>query len=336
MSTELIARARAGDHDAFGELVAPYERELRVHCYRFLGSVQDAEDALQDTMFAAWRGLQAFQERASVRTWLYRVATNRCLNALRSRKRRPATNTRLPDVVPPEASRLGDVPWLEPFPDILLEGLADDAPGPAARYEASEAISLAFITALQSLPPRQRAVLILRDVLGYHAAEVADILDAGEDSVTSALKRARATMQRRAESSAADEPSPRPNSDVERAVVARLADAFETGDVDALVALLTEDVLLAMPPVPLEYEGRELAKQFFTIVAFREGRRYRVVPTRANHQPAFGIYMRDPQTGVLHANGLIVATLAGNRISALTRFDNSVIAQFGLPRTIDG
>jgi len=336
VSTDLIARARAGDQGAFGELVAPYERELHVHCYRFLGSVQDAEDALQDTMFAAWRGLGEFEERSSIRTWLYRVATNRCLNALRSRKRRPATNVTLPDFEPPEASRLGDITWLEPYPDILLEGLADDSPGPARRYESSEAISLAFITALQSLPPRQRAVLILRDVLGYHASEVANMLDTGEESVTSALKRARATMQRRAESSAPDEPSPRPNSEAERAVVARLAHAFESSDVDALVALLTEDVLLAMPPLPLEYVGRDLAKQFFTIVAFRGDRRYRVVPTRANRQPAFGMYLRDPQTGVLHANGLIVATLAGDRISALTRFDNSVIAQFGLPRTIDG
>jgi RNA polymerase sigma-70 factor (TIGR02960 family) len=177
VTTDLIARAQAGDGEAFGQLVDPHRRELQVHCYRILGSAADAEDALQETLLAAWQGLGGFEGRASIRTWLYRIATSRCLNARRSSKRRPRTDARPPGVNPPEATRLGEVVWLEPYPDVLLEGLADQRPGPEARYEAREAISLAFVTALQLLPPRQRAVLILRDVLGFHASEAADILE---------------------------------------------------------------------------------------------------------------------------------------------------------------
>ena len=235
----------------------------------------------------------------------------------------------------PEPSRLGEVSWLEPYPDVLLEGLADGAPGPEARYEATEAISLAFVTALQLLPPRQRAVLILRDVLGFRASETAGILDTTEESVTSALKRARATLAARAPGGRQDPPAP-PDSAAERELVARLTRAFDAGDVDGVVALLTDDVRLRMPPVPLEYQGRELAARFLTVVAFRQGRTYRLVATRANGQPAFGAYVRDPLTGVAHAAGLLVLTLAGDRISALTRFDNSVLPRFGLPRTLPG
>ena len=171
-AADLIARARAGDGDAFRQLTEPHRRELQVHCYRMLGSLQDAEDALQDTLLSAWQGLGGFEARASLRTWLYRIATNRCLNALRSASRRPAQEWNIPNVEPPEPTRLGEVPWLEPFPDALLEGAIGAPPGPEARYEQAESISLAFVTALQLLPPRQVAVLILRDVLGYHASEV--------------------------------------------------------------------------------------------------------------------------------------------------------------------
>ena len=198
VTTDLTARARAGDADAFRELIEPHRRELQVHCYRILGSAQDAEDALQETLLAAWQGIGGFEERASIRTWLYQVATSRCLNALRAASRRPQMNSPLSGLDLPEPTRLGEVSWLEPYPDVLLEGLADGAPGPEARYEATEAISLAFVTALQLLPPRQRAVLILRDVLGFRASETAGILDSTEESVTSALKRARATLGRRA------------------------------------------------------------------------------------------------------------------------------------------
>ena len=193
MSAELLARARAGDRDAFAALIEPHRRELQVHCYRMLGSLQDAEDALQETLLAAWLGLDGFEGRSSVRTWLYRIATNRCLNLLRSSSRRRAAAAPLP-VPAPDPTGLGEVPWLQPYPDDLLEGLPDRAPGPDARYESREAISLAFVTAVQLLPPNQRAVLLLRDVLGYRASETATILGLTEDAVTNALKRARATM----------------------------------------------------------------------------------------------------------------------------------------------
>src|SRR5438093_11877913 len=208
-----------------------------------LGSFQDAEDALQDTVLAAWQGLGGFEGRASIRTWLFRIATNRCLNALRSASRRPAMEWDIPDVEPPEPTRLGEVVLLEPFPDALLEGAIDVPLGPEARYEQTEAISLAFVTALQVLPTRQLAVLILRDVLGYRANEVADMLDSTVESVNSALKRARANLQRRQHSLNTDrEPPPAPDSAAEDAIVAKFVRAWESANLDALVDLLTDDV----------------------------------------------------------------------------------------------
>jgi RNA polymerase sigma-70 factor (ECF subfamily) len=335
VTAELIARAQSGDEEAFGRLIDPYQRELRVHCYRILGSAQDAEDALQETLLAAWRGLSGFEERSSVRTWLYRIATSRCLNALRSRSRRPQASSPPPGFDLPPPTREGEVTWLEPYPDVLLEGLADSAPGPEARYEAREAISLAFVTALQLLPPRQRAVLILRDVLGYPAREAASVMSTSEESVTSALKRARATLQHRMPSRQGAPPPP-PGSASERELIGRLTRAFEAGDVDGVVALLTEDVWLAMPPVPLEYQGRALAARFFAAVSFREGRRYRIVATRANGQPALATYLRNSHGGSVSANGVLVLTLAGSRIAAVTRFGSGVLPRFGLPVTFPG
>ena len=333
MSTELIDRARYGDETAFQELVGPYQRELQVHCYRILGSVADAEDALQETLVTAWRSLRQFEGRASVRTWMYRIATTRCLNILRSASRRPAMT--LPQgVEPPEPSRLGEVVWLEPYPDLLLEELPDASAGPEARYEAREAMSVAFVTALQLLPPRQRAALILRDVLDFPASEVAAMLDTTEQSVTSALKRARATLSRELPSEDT-EPPPPPNSPAERELVARLVAAFEAADVDGIVALMTQDAWMRMPPVPLEYQGRELIGEFFATVAFRQGRQYRLVPTRANGQPAFAVYLRDPVNDVARAFGLMVATLAGDRISVITRFDNSAMTALRAPADPD-
>ncbi|HUJ66992.1 MAG TPA: sigma-70 family RNA polymerase sigma factor [Acidimicrobiales bacterium] len=332
MSADLLERARTGDGAAFEELIGPYRREMHVHCYRILGSVADAEDALQETLTAAWLGLPGFEARASIRTWLYRIATTRCLNMLRSASRRPPMELSL-DVEPPEPTRLGEVVWLEPYPDVLLADRPDRMAGPEARYEAREAISLAFVTALQLLPPRQRAALILRDVLDYSAREVADLLDTTEQSVTSALKRARATMAK--ELPTTDRPAPPPNSAVEEELVSRLVRAFEASDVEGIVALMTEDAWVRMPPVPLEYQGKDLARRFFATVAFRQGRRYRLIPTRANGQPAFGVYVRDPLTGIARAFGIFVITLSGDRVSAVTRFDNTVLARFGLPRTIE-
>jgi len=332
VSTELIDRAQTGDEAAFRELVAPYQRELHVHCYRILGSVADAEDAMQETLVAAWRSLGGFAGRASVRTWMYRIATSRCLNMLRAAGRRPAMSPAL-DVEPPDPSRLGEVTWLEPYPDLLLEELPDASAGPEARYEAREAISLAFVTALQLLPPRQRAALILRDVLDFPASEVAVMMDTTEQSVTSALKRARARLTRELPSEG-HQPPPAPGSAGEQELVARLVAAFEAADVDGIVALMTDDAWLRMPPVPLEYQGRELAAKFLAAVAFRQGRQYRLVPTRANGQPAFAVYLRDPVNGVARASGLFVITLAGDQVSAITRFGNAFMARLGLPRTL--
>jgi RNA polymerase sigma-70 factor (ECF subfamily) len=332
VSADLIGRARAGDGEAFRALTEPHRRELQVHCYRMLGSFQDAEDALQDTLLAAWRGLGGFDGRASLRTWLYRIATNRCLSALRSASRRPAKEWDIPGVEPPEPTRLGEVVWLEPYPDALLDGAINLPLGPEARYEQTESISLAFVTALQILPPRQLAVLILRDVLGFHANEVADMLDTTVDSIKSTLKRARAGLQRRRVTVADREPPPAPDSSAEDAIVAMFVSAWESADIDALVALLTDDVFMSMPPLPLEYQGRDIVARFCGNI-FGAGRRFDLVPTRANGQPAFGAYLRTP-TGIRHGTGLFVLTLAGDRICAMTRFENSVLPSFGLPRSL--
>ena len=331
MTAGLLTRAQAGDGDAFARLVEPFRRELQVHCYRMLGSVQDAEDALQDTLLSAWQGLAAFEGRSSIRTWLYRVATSRCLDALRSARRRPVASPPPAGLQPPEPTRLGHLLWLEPYPDAMLEGLPDSAPGPEARYEAMEAISLAFITALQLLPPRQRAAIVLRDVLGFPASEAARVLGTTEESVTSALKRARATLERHQRSSGPREPAPPPNSAAERQLVEGLTKAFEAADVAGIVAFLTEDAWLTMPPLPLEYQGRDPAAQFLVATAFRPGWTARLVPTRANGQPAFGFYARDPETGNFHTVGLMVLTLSGAQISAMTRFDAGILPRFGLP-----
>jgi RNA polymerase sigma-70 factor (TIGR02960 family) len=270
-----------------------------------------------------------------VRTWLYMVATSRCLDGLRSARRRPPVTTPpRAGLELPEPTRLGELLRLEPYPDALLEGVADSAPGPEARYETTESISLAFITALQLLPPRQRAALILRDVLGFQASEAARILDTTEESVASALKRARAALERHQKSSGQREPAPPPNSAAEKDLVSRLTRAFETADVEGIVALLTSDAWLTMPPLPLEYQGRDLAAQFLTATALRPGWTARLIPTRANRQPAVGFYTRDPDTGSFYTVGLMVVTVSGTQISAMTRFDPAILPRFGLPATL--
>jgi RNA polymerase sigma-70 factor (ECF subfamily) len=290
-----------------------------------LGSVQDAEDALQETLLAAWKGLATFAEQASLRTWLYRIATNTCLNALRTLRRRPAKAWDIPGLEPPMPTRLGEVPWLSPYPNPL-DSAVELPVGPEARYEQTESISLAFVTALQLLPPRQLAVLVLRDVLGFHATEVAEMLDTTTASVNNALPRARANLAKARQSP--HDPPP-PDSVEERTVVSRFVHAYESGDVPALVALFTDDVFLSMPPLSLEYEGIEAATEFMRMLLV-PGRRYRLIPTRANAQPAFGAYRQGPDH-VWRASGLFVLTLSRNRITASIRFEPSCFQLFGLP-----
>jgi RNA polymerase sigma-70 factor (ECF subfamily) len=329
----LLSRAQSGDQDAFAQLTNGYRQELRLHCYRILGSAQDAEDALQETILGAWQALANFEERASIRTWLYRIATNRCLNMLRSASRRPQAASSL-GTTTPKPTRASEVVWLEPYPDVLLDGLPDENPGPDARYETRESVSLAFVTVLQLLPPRQRVALVLRDVLGYRASEVAVIIGATEASVEGALKRARASLHHRFTDTENREPAPAANSAAEQEVVARVTAAFETGDVEALVALLIEEVSVTMPPSPLSCEGRESAERYFRMALIRPDRSTRIVATRANGQPALASYVRDPQTGLFHASGIAVLTLSGGHVSAMTLFGKDVLPSFGLPRVL--
>jgi RNA polymerase sigma-70 factor (TIGR02960 family) len=335
--TPAADRTGVGDETAFRELADAFRGELQVHCYRMVGSVQDAEDLVQETLLAAWRGLDGFEGRASLRSWLYRIATNRCLNALRDRGRRvpelPPPPAEAP--APPEPTRHREPIWLEPYPDALLEGVVDRSREPHARYEAREAIGLAFVAGLQRLPPRQRAVLVLRDVLGFRASEVAETLGTTEASVTSALHRARSALDADVPVAHRDD-VPLPNSRAERDLVARFTDAFEGGDVDGVVALLTDDARLTMPPAPLEYQGADAIARFLsTVPAGGRLDLFRLVPTRANGQPAFGCYVRDPHTPIAHAYGLMVLTLRDGRVAGITGFpDTSVFSRFGLPRTL--
>ena len=315
-----IEQAQAGDERAFAALVEPHRRELQLHCYRMLGSLQDAEDLLQDTLLAAWRGLAGFEERASLRAWLYRIATNRCLNFLRDRGRRPAAKEL---AMAPQPTSSIEPSWLEPYPDSALPDLA---PGPEARYEQREATQLAFINGLQQLPERQRAALVLRDVLGFGNEEVAAILDVTPQSVKGALQRARATIQQRVPER---ERAPLPDSPAERRLVARFSDALEAGDTARLVALLTDDARLTMPPLPLVYTGHDAIAAFLDHRAEIRGAPLQVLPTRANGQPAFGCYLYS------RAWGMFALTLSGERIAEITAFsDPSLVARFGLPRQI--
>jgi len=337
---ELVDRARGGDADAFGALVDPFRRELQRHCYRLLGSVHDAEDLLQETLLAAWRGLEQFEGRASVRTWLYRIATHRCLNALRARQRRAPRQPPEPPFAAPPPTRRNEPRWYEPYPDALLDDLADTEPGPAARYETKETIELAFIVGLQQLRPRQRAALVLRDVLGFRTDEVASLLGTSPSAVASALQRARATL-------AASDALPPPgavatDTQRERALAQQFAAAFAADDVDGVVKLLSADAWLTMPPSPLAYQGPAAIAAFLhASAAWRAGRHFRLLPTQANTQPAFGLYVAPPAAApiVAEAVGLVVLRLTpdGQRIAAIVRFlfdDPAQMIPFGLPTYI--
>jgi RNA polymerase sigma-70 factor (TIGR02960 family) len=329
--TDLLQAARSGDEAAFADLVAPYRRELHVHCYRMLGSFDDAEDAVQETLLAAWRGLTSFRGRASVRTWLYKVATNTCLNLIRTASRGPQMADPLPASAP-EPTGSAEVTWLQPYPDLLLDELSDRAADPEARIERAEAVSLAFVAALQLLSPRARAVVVLRDVLGFSAAEVAETLESTPEAVAMTLSRARAVLREHAPRRASTDSTV--GTAGEARLVRLLTQALTAHDVDAVVCLLAEDVRIAMPPLPAVWQGRDRAAAFLAEVAFRLVPRARFVPTRANGQPALAVYMHDAADGLWRAGGLLVITLDGEQITGLTRFESATMHPFGLPRIL--
>jgi RNA polymerase sigma-70 factor (ECF subfamily) len=329
----LVEGARGGDGDAFGQLVRPYRPELHAHCYRMLGSVHDADDALQDTLLRAWRGLPRFDGRRPLRPWLYKIATNVCLDVIASRPRRwlPADDgaPASPGGQEPAEPLPGPV-WIEPYPDQQL-GLAGGYASPEARYEQREAVELAFIAALQHLPARQRAVLILRDVLGFSAKEVAAALVTTPASVTSALQRARQTLQARLPGQS-QQAAMRTLGDKQlRDLVRRFTDALEAGRVEAIVAMLAEDATFAMPPYPGWYHGRDaLSKSWLMPAGPPTGLRY--LPARANGQLALGAYKLDPRRGSCLPAALDVLALHGTRIAAITAFRTpAVFPRFGLP-----
>ncbi len=325
-----LERACGGDEHAFGELTGPYRRELLVHCYRMLGSLTDAEDVLQETLLAAWRGLDDLRAEVALRPWLYRIATNRCLNFLRAGRRRVPAEP-VPPFQPPEPTRRGEITWLQPYPDGWLDDIADSAPGPEARYQATEAVTLAFITALQRMPPRQAAALVLRDVLGFSAAEAADMLGTSPVAVKGIVQRARASLARQR----LPDEQPRPGSAGERDLAARFARAYVAGDVDGVVALLTDGAWLSMPPAPHQYQGREAIAAFLRAsFGYRGDCALVLVPARANGQPAFGSYLRGPGEAGAAPAGLIVLTTGADGISAIARFHvERLYPRFGLPMT---
>jgi RNA polymerase sigma-70 factor (ECF subfamily) len=327
----LLEAARGGDEDAYRRLVEPFREELRAHCYRMLGSTHDAEDSLQEALLRAWRGLRGFEGRSSLRSWLYRIATNTCLDELTRRPRRvlPADYGPAGDPHDPSGAPLTESVWVEPYPDEMLEA-EDLSAAPEARYERREAVELAFIAALQHLPPRQRAVLLLRDVLGFSAREVAESLEATVGSVSGALYRARKAMDERLPERSQQATLRALGDDRLRELVEAYVDAWERGDLEAIVAMLVEDATFAMPPVALWYRGRDAIAIFLAKWALKE--RWRLVSTRANGQPAFGTYSWDAKRRRYVATGVDVLTLRGAQVEAVTAFVTpEVVRHFGLP-----
>jgi RNA polymerase sigma-70 factor (ECF subfamily) len=328
----LIDTAVAGDERAFAELVEPHRRLLHSHCYRMLGALQDAEDAVQETLLRAWRNLSSFQGRSSLRTWLYTIATNVCLRAIERRPSRvlPIDYGPAADPHDPLREPLVESVWVEPYPDEQL-GLDDGVGGPAARYEQRESIELAFIAALQLLPARQRAVLILRDVLGFSGAEVAEALDTTPASVYSALQRAHATIEERGPDRSQQATLNALGDTQLQAIVARYVDAWTNSDLDALVGMLTDTATLTMPPIPMWYRGRESIRTVFDTFVFDGRRSWRVIPTAANGQLALGVYELD-SAGVYAPHGVTVLTLRGGLIDDIGHFRTpALVERFGLP-----
>jgi RNA polymerase sigma-70 factor, ECF subfamily len=333
---ELLEPAQAGDEDAFGRLVAPYRSELHAHCYRMLGSVPDAEDALQEALLGAWRGLARFEGRSSLRSWLYKIATNSCLKAIERRPKRVLPIDYAPAADPHDGpgEPLVESVWVEPYPDESL-GLEDGFAGPDACYEQREGVELAFIAALQHLPARQRAVLILRDVLGFSAREVAETLDTTPVSIDSALQRAHKTVDERLPEQS-QQATLRALGDAElRELVDRYVEAWERSDVDAVVALLAEDARMTMPPLPTWYGGREAVATFLAVAPLSRSGRWRLVPARANGQLAFAQYSWNEETGSFAPHGVNMLTLHGAKIAEITAFlMPEALRYFGLPDQI--
>jgi RNA polymerase sigma-70 factor, ECF subfamily len=332
----LLLAARGGDEAAFGRLVEPYRGQLQAHCYTMLGSVQDAEDALQNALLNAWRGIAAFEARSSLRSWLYTIATNACLSMLRKRERRVLPIDLGPPADPHDGPRepLVESVWVEPYPDEML-GLGDGFAAPDARYEQRESVELAFVAALQHLPAHQRAVLILREVLGFSAAEVAGALDLTVPAVNSHLQRARKTVDQRLPAQS-QQATLRSLGDAQiREIVEGYMDAWERTDVAAVVNMLAEDAAMAMPPMPLWFSGRDAIEAFIAKWPLAGDIRWRHVPTRANGQPAIGCYAWEDDKGAYLPRVLDVLTLRGGEIAAITSFvDGAIFARFGLPSTV--
>jgi RNA polymerase sigma-70 factor, ECF subfamily len=336
--TSLQQQASERTNQAFERLAEPFRSELKLHCYRMLGSVHEAEDLVQETYLRAWRSFDSFEGRGSFRAWLYQIATNACLNALASRNNVPRL---LPDQRAPASAQMPDgkpatdVAWLEPYPDSNLEGIADDAPNPEARYASREAVQLAFVAVIQQLPPRQRAVLLLCDVLGWSAVEAATLLGGSTASINSALQRARETLAKRYPNGRPPV-APRPNP-AQQKLLGRYLQAWEGLDLDSFVALLKEDATYTMPPLPQWYAGRQAIRTFFER-AWKGYGGFRLVPTAANRQSAFAAYSRTGADAPWAAHSIHVLSFEHDMISALTLFVKPtgphLFQAFGLPLTL--
>jgi RNA polymerase sigma-70 factor, ECF subfamily len=316
------------DEVEFEALFERHRRELQVHCYRMLGSLHDAEDLVQETFLRAWRNREGFEWRSSFRTWLYRIATNACLDALERRKARPVE----------VGGGYGEVPWLQPYPDHLLDEIAATEAGPDSTVVAKETIELAFLAAIQHLPPTQRAVLILRDVLGWSAKDTASLLDTSVPSANSALQRARETMQRRLPERRAEWAREASPSEEERELLRRYIEAHERADVDGFASLLSEDVSFSMPPQPTWVTGRDEVMRYLTAHGFGSREvigELRLVPVRANRQPGAANYVREPGDSEFRAMALDVLRFEGGRLVEMTAFPPELFPAFGLPRTLD-
>ncbi|HEY2595433.1 MAG TPA: RNA polymerase subunit sigma-70 [Chloroflexota bacterium] len=328
-----LTLALNGDPDAFQRVTERYTRELHVHCYRLLGSYHDAEDAVQETLLRGWRYRSTFVSRGTIRAWLYRIATNVCL----TRRTRPAEARALPPLLTEAVSRSTEPSInLSPYPDAVLDQIESATSDPAAEYELQESVQLAFLAAVQTLPARQRAVLILRDVLGWSAAEVAEALETTTASVNNALHRARATLEAQRADGRLQSSRVVANDEVEQSLVRRYVEAWLACDSKGLAGLLAEDVVLTMPPLPLRYTGRETVTAFYAALPFASRDRIRLIPTRANRLPAVALYRLDSDVGKYRPLGVWVLRLDGTAIAEITAFvDASLPSLFGLPEDLD-